>query len=35
MERRSGLSDVRGLRNVRLLWAERVGLLTAIANSTI
>lgn len=35
MERRSGLSDVRGLRDVRLLWPERCGLVTAVANSTI
>jgi hypothetical protein len=35
MERRGGLSDVRGLRGVRLLWAERCGLATAVANSTI
>jgi hypothetical protein len=35
MERRGGLSDVRGLRHVRLLWAERCGLATAIANATI
>jgi len=35
MERRGGLSDVRGLRDVRLLWAERAGLLTAVANASL
>lgn len=35
MERSGGLSDVRGLRGVRLLWAERCGLFTAVANASI
>lgn len=35
MERRDGLSDVRGLRRVRLLWAERCGLATSAANATV